>query len=170
MEFVPYVGPVLGAVPPVIIALFTSPVTALWVIVAFVAIHQFEGHIVVPKIMGGAVGVHPLVVIFGLLIGEQLYGLVGILLAIPVVVILKETVVYASDRFGLARWRREQGAPDPQDSGSPAPPAAAGLAAHRRHASHPAAALERRGHRRHRRGARTAPTEVIEASGAPAER
>ena len=49
MEFVPYVGPVLGAVPPMVIALFTSPVTALWVIIAFVAIHQFEGHIVVPE-------------------------------------------------------------------------------------------------------------------------
>lgn len=122
MEFVPYVGPVLGAIPPTLIALFTSPATALWVIIAFVAIHQFEGHIVVPKIMGGAVGVHPLVVIFGLLIGEQLYGLVGILLAIPLLVILKETVVYASDRFGLARWRREQGVPDPEDQGSPPPP------------------------------------------------
>jgi predicted PurR-regulated permease PerM len=122
MEFVPYVGPVLGAVPPTLIALFTSPATALWVVIAFVAIHQFEGHIVVPKIMGGAVGVHPLVVIFGLLIGEQLYGLVGILLAIPLLVILKETVVYASDRFGLARWRRDQGMADPEDQGSPPPP------------------------------------------------
>ncbi len=169
MEFVPYVGPVLGAVPPTIIALFTSPVTALWVIIAFVAIHQFEGHIVVPKIMGGAVGVHPLVVIFGLLIGEQLYGLVGILLAIPVVVILKETVVYASDRFGLARWRREQGTPDPEDSGSPEAPVSP--------ASPPTIAT--RPIPPPRPGdtvtvataqARTAPTEVIKASGAPAER
>jgi len=122
MEFIPYVGPILGAVPPTVIALFTSPVTALWVVIAFVAIHQFEGHIVVPKIMGGAVGVHPLVVIFGLLVGEQLYGLIGILLAIPMLVILKETVVYTSERFGLARWRRDQGVPDPGDQGSPPPP------------------------------------------------
>lgn len=77
MEFVPYVGPILGAVPPVLLALFTSPLAALWVVVAFVAIHQLEGHIVVPKVMGTAVGVHPLVVIFGLLIGEQLAGTRG---------------------------------------------------------------------------------------------
>ena len=55
---------------------------------------------VVPQVMGDAVGVHPLVVIFGILIGEELYGIPGIILAIPVVVILKETVVYASERMG----------------------------------------------------------------------
>lgn len=99
-EFIPYIGPILGAVPPLLLALFTSPLTALWVLIAFVAIHQLEGHVVVPQVMGGAVGVHPLVVIFGLLIGEQIYGLPGLLLAIPVVVIVKETLVYASERMG----------------------------------------------------------------------
>lgn len=98
MEFVPYLGPILGAVPPVALALLTSPLSALWVLVAFVAIHQLEGHVVVPKIMGSAVGVHPLVVIFGLLVGEQLYGLGGVLLAIPMVVLVKEAVL-----FGMAK-------------------------------------------------------------------
>ena len=100
MEFIPYLGPILGAIPPVLLALFISPWTALWVLIAFVAIHQFEGHVVVPQIMSGAVGVHPLVVIFGVLIGDELYGIPGIILAIPVVVIIKETVVYMSERMG----------------------------------------------------------------------
>ncbi len=81
-------------------ALFISPWTALWVLIAFIAIHQFEGHVVVPQVMGDAVGVHPLVVIFGVLIGEELYGLIGIILAVPVVVILKESAVYLSERMG----------------------------------------------------------------------
>ena len=105
MEFIPYIGPILGAVPPVLLALFISPWTALWVLIAFIAIHQFEGHVVVPQVMGDAVGVHPLVVIFGVLIGEELYGFIGIILAVPVVVIMKETAVYLSERmgwFGLA--------------------------------------------------------------------
>ena len=101
MEFVPYVGPILGAVPPTLLALFTSPVAALWVVVAFIAIHQLEGHIVVPNIMGSAVGVHPLVVIFGLLIGEELAGIVGVLIAIPMVVIVKEAVTFGIERLGL---------------------------------------------------------------------
>ncbi len=103
MEFIPYVGPVLGAVPPVLLALITSPVAALWVIGAFLVVHQLEGHVVVPKIMGDAVGVHPLVVIFGLLVGEQLAGLVGMLMAIPVVVIVKELVTFAADHL-LVRY------------------------------------------------------------------
>ena len=119
MEFVPYVGPILGAVPPVLLALFTSPLAALWVVVAFVAIHQLEGHIVVPKIMGGAVGVHPLVVIFGLLIGEQVAGIVGILIAIPVVVVVKEAVTFASEQFGV----RAAEPPTPMPAGAVEPPA-----------------------------------------------
>lgn len=117
MEFIPYVGPILGAVPPVLLALFTSPLAALWVVVAFIAIHQLEGHIVVPKVMGSAVGVHPLVVIFGLLIGEHLAGIVGVLIAIPVVVVVKEAVIFASERLGFGT------------SAATAPPAAAAAAA-----------------------------------------
>jgi predicted PurR-regulated permease PerM len=107
MEFVPYVGPILGAVPPTLLALFTSPLTALWVVFAFIGIHQLEGHIVVPKIFGGALGVHPLVVIFGLLVGGELYGVAGVLLAIPMVVIAKEAVVFVTERTGFARWESE---------------------------------------------------------------
>ncbi len=99
MEFIPYVGPILGAVPPLLLALSTSPVTALWVLIAFIAIQQIEGHVVVPQIMGDAVGVHPLVVIFGVLVGGEIYGVLGVLIAIPVVVLLKEAVVYTSERL-----------------------------------------------------------------------
>ncbi len=100
MEFVPYVGPILGAVPPLLLALSTSPVTALWVLIAFIAIQQIEGHVVVPQVMGDAVGVHPLVVIFGVLIGGEVYGVLGVIIAVPVVVLLKEAVVYTSERIG----------------------------------------------------------------------
>ncbi len=103
MEFVPYVGPILGAIPPLVLALVTSPLAAVWVIIAFVAIHQIEGHIVVPKIMGSAVGVPPLVVIFGLLVGEQLAGLVGVLIALPIVVVVKEAVTFAGELLGVGR-------------------------------------------------------------------
>jgi predicted PurR-regulated permease PerM len=128
MEFIPYVGPILGAVPPVLLALVTSPVAALWVIVAFLAIHQIEGHLVVPKVMGDAVGVHPLVVIFGLLIGEQLAGLVGVLIAIPMVVVVKEAATFASDQLFQRREARAASpvppppAPRAQDAADPGPP------------------------------------------------
>jgi predicted PurR-regulated permease PerM len=97
MDFVPYVGPVLGAIPPVALALVTSLTAAIWVVVAFVVIHETVRRLV-PKAMGDAAGVQPLVVIFGLLIGAQLAGVIGVVLAIPMVVIAKEAAVVLADQ------------------------------------------------------------------------
>jgi predicted PurR-regulated permease PerM len=99
VEFIPYVGPILGALPPVLMAIVTSPVAVIAVVIAFIVIQQLEGHVVVPNIMGSAVGVHPLVVIFALLIGDQIAGVGGVLLAIPTVVIVKELVIFAADHL-----------------------------------------------------------------------
>src|SRR4051794_31309391 len=71
-ELIPYLGPWLGAIPPLIYALVTDPVSALWVALLFLAIHQIEGHIVVPKVMGSALRLNPLLVIFGLLAGAEI--------------------------------------------------------------------------------------------------
>ena len=55
------------------------PVSAIWVALLFLGIHQIEGHVVVPKVMGSALRLHPLLVIFGLLAGLEIYGLLGVL-------------------------------------------------------------------------------------------
>lgn len=102
-EFIPYVGAFLGAIPPVLLALFTTSFGAVWVIIAFIAIQQIQGNLIIPKVMGGAVGVHPLVVIFGVIVGQQLAGVIGILIAIPTVVLVKETVLFASQQLRLGR-------------------------------------------------------------------
>src|SRR5208282_6502655 len=52
MELVPYIGPILGALPPVLVALFTHPISALWVTLTFVGLQQLEGHVVAPQIFG----------------------------------------------------------------------------------------------------------------------
>src|SRR5512133_3695107 len=64
MELIPYLGPWLGAIPPVIYALIVDPISAIWVALLFLGIHQIEGHIVVPNVMGSALRLHPLLVIF----------------------------------------------------------------------------------------------------------
>ncbi len=91
MELVPYLGPFLGALPPILVALLTDPITALWVALLFVGIQQLEGHIVAPQIFGHSLRINPLLVIFALLLGQHLYGLVGALLALPILSILRET-------------------------------------------------------------------------------
>ena len=78
-EVIPYLGPWLGAIPPLIYALVVHPLSALWVALLFLGIHQIEGHVVVPKVMGSALRLHPLLVIFGLGAGTELYGLPGAL-------------------------------------------------------------------------------------------
>src|SRR5205814_6748701 len=88
-ELIPYLGPWLGAIPPIIYALVVHPLSAVWVALLFLAIHQIEGHVVVPNVMGSALRLHPLLVIFGLLAGGELYGLPGILVALPFLAVMR---------------------------------------------------------------------------------
>jgi predicted PurR-regulated permease PerM len=110
VEVIPYVGPWIGAIPPMAVALAESPSAAIAVALAFLFIHQVEGHVVIPKLMGGAVGVHPLLVIFSLLAGAQLYGLPGLFVTLPLVAVGRELVSFFRGRIGLESWA---GAPIP---------------------------------------------------------
>ncbi|MCW3067819.1 MAG: family transporter [Solirubrobacterales bacterium] len=104
MELVPYVGPILGALPPVLVALFTDPITALWVALLFVGLQQVEGHVVAPQVFGHTLRINPLLVIFALLFGLELYGVIGALIALPILAIVRETVVYLSRHVTLEPW------------------------------------------------------------------
>jgi predicted PurR-regulated permease PerM len=104
MELVPYVGPFLGAAPPVLVALFQDPLTALWVVLLFVGLQQIEGHIASPLIFGHALRINPLLVIFALLFGFELFGILGALVALPVAAVVRETVVYLREHLVLEPW------------------------------------------------------------------
>jgi predicted PurR-regulated permease PerM len=104
-ELIPYLGPWLGAIPPVIYALVVDPISAIWVTLLFLGIHQIEGHIVVPKVMGSALRLHPLLVIFGLLAGGELYGLPGIFVALPLLAVMRATWEFFSERTELEPWK-----------------------------------------------------------------
>ncbi len=88
-DVIPYVGPIAGAVPAVMLGLEQSPIKALYAVLGFVAIHQLEGTVIGPKIMGDSVGLHPLVVIFAILVGGEIGGLAGLLLAVPTAAVVK---------------------------------------------------------------------------------
>ena len=104
-ELLPYVGPWLGAIPPFIYALVVHPISALWVALLFLGIHQIEGHIVVPNVMGSALRLHPLLVIFGLLAGGEIYGLPGALVALPLLAAGKAIWEFFSERVTLESWQ-----------------------------------------------------------------
>ncbi|HEX6348480.1 MAG TPA: AI-2E family transporter [Candidatus Dormibacteraeota bacterium] len=83
-ELVPMLGPVLSAVPAVIIALFQPWPLVIWVVLYFVAIQMIENHILAPRISGHAVGLHPVVALLALLAGADLFGIWGALFAVPI--------------------------------------------------------------------------------------
>lgn len=97
-DIIPYFGPVIGALPAIIIALLESPLKAIYVAVLFLAIHQLESTVISPKILGERVGLHPLSVIFAILVGGQIAGIVGILLAVPVTAALKVFLSFFRER------------------------------------------------------------------------
>jgi predicted PurR-regulated permease PerM len=103
-EVLPYLGPWLGGVPPTIYALVVHPISALWVVLLFLAIHQIEGHIVVPNVMGGVLRLHPLLVIFGLLAGIEINGIPGALVALPLLAAGRATWEFFSERLELEPW------------------------------------------------------------------
>jgi predicted PurR-regulated permease PerM len=105
-ELVPYVGPILGAIPPVLVALFTKPITALWLALLFVGLQQLEGHVVAPQIFGHTLRINPLLVILALLLGLQFEGILGALLALPILAVLRETAVYLSRHLTFESWDR----------------------------------------------------------------
>ena len=100
-EMIPVVGPLLAAIPGILVALTVSPALALGVAIFYVVQQQFENHILVPKVMERQVGVSATIVIVALLLGGSLLGIVGAILAVPTAAILQvifeELVPEASD-------------------------------------------------------------------------
>lgn len=111
IEVIPYIGPWLSAIPPAIYALVTDPISFVWVALLFVFIYQVEGHVVVPNVMANALRLHPLLVIFGLLAGGELYGIPGVLVALPTMAAGRAVWEFFAERVRLEKW--EDGADVP---------------------------------------------------------
>jgi predicted PurR-regulated permease PerM len=125
MELVPYVGPVLGALPPVIVALVQDPLTALWVALLFAGLQQLEGHVVAPNIFGHALRLNPLLVILALLLGGEIYGIFGALIALPIAAIMRETFDYLRSHLVFEPWNTSSAAMLTERAPSPPPAVAA---------------------------------------------
>lgn len=102
-NLIPYFGPVLGAVPVVLLALLKSPWIALYVVILFFVVNQLEVMVLVPRIIGGGLKIHPLTVVYLILVGNKIGGLIGMVFAVPlgtIVLILLKSFYEIS--FGLA--------------------------------------------------------------------
>jgi predicted PurR-regulated permease PerM len=124
-EFVPYIGPIVGPVPAVLVALWTNPISAVWVLALFVALQQLEGHVVAPQVFRISLRINPILVILSLLIGYQIWGVAGALIALPIATVTRQTVVYLRGHLVLEPWARVDQppvAPEPSPPVAPEPP------------------------------------------------
>lgn len=96
---VPYIGPTIAISPAIIIALITSPIMLLKLIVVWTAVQFIEGHLISPNVMGKTLKIHPLTIIFILLSAGNLLGIVGVILGIPAYAILKVLVSHLYTMF-----------------------------------------------------------------------
>lgn len=96
---VPYIGPTIAISPAIIIALITSPIMLLKLIVVWTAVQFIEGHLISPNVMGKTLKIHPLTIIFILLSAGNLLGVVGVILGIPAYAILKVLVSHLYSMF-----------------------------------------------------------------------
>jgi predicted PurR-regulated permease PerM len=88
-ELIPIIGPIIGAIPTIIIALLVSPALAVEVIVFYIVVQSIGAYILVPKLMGNKLDLHPLTILLGVLILGNLIGVWGIFFAAPIIAILK---------------------------------------------------------------------------------
>lgn len=89
LEVVPVIGPIISAIPSVLLALTISPLLAIGVAAMYFVIQQLENNLIVPQVMQRAVGLNPLVVILAIAVGSRLLGFAGALLAVPIAVVLQ---------------------------------------------------------------------------------
>jgi predicted PurR-regulated permease PerM len=92
MTIVPFIGPVIGMVPAIIVAILQGPFMVLKVVFVVIVAQQIDGNFVTPRVMGKKLNLHPLTVIFILLISGAIYGFVGIIIAIPLYSVIKVTL------------------------------------------------------------------------------
>ena len=127
LELLPIIGPIIAAVPAVLLAATAGLEATIASLVLYTAIQQVENYILVPKIQGDAVQLHPAAVIFALIIGGALAGLLGAILALPIAAALRDVVRYYFRRVGppgepnaMAQLGRDLGLEPPAPAADPA--------------------------------------------------
>jgi len=105
LEVVPYLGPILGAIPAVMMGFLISPAKGLLILLFYIVIQQIEGHLIVPQVMRKAVGINPIAIILALLVGTKLGGMMGAVLAVPLVAalsVLAKDLIYKKNIPGTS--------------------------------------------------------------------
>jgi predicted PurR-regulated permease PerM len=110
-NMIPYFGPMIGMVPATLIVLLQSPILAVWVLISIIILQQFDGLVLGPYILGDSIGVGAFWIIVGVTVGGIMFGIVGMLIGVPLLVLLKniieEMVATYLDKKGLLNLETE---------------------------------------------------------------
>jgi predicted PurR-regulated permease PerM len=98
-NIIPYVGPVVGCIPAIIVGVLSShPINALWAVLVFFIVQQLDGAVISPKVVGDSTGLHPVFIMVAIIIGGYAGGILGMLLSVPIMGIIKLFVVKYYDK------------------------------------------------------------------------
>ncbi len=122
-NMIPYFGPFIGAIPAAIMTFLVSPTTAVWVLLFILALQQFDGNFLGPKILGNSLDISPIWIILAVILGGALLGPVGMFIGVPVLATLKMFLMEYINR----KYEKKYAATDPlalESQGPEAPPKA----------------------------------------------
>lgn len=100
-DVIPYFGPYIGAIPAVIVGFTISPITGICVIISIVVVQLLENNFYQPLIMGHTMKLHPVTIMLGLLIFQHFFGIIGMVIATPVIACLKVLLLFINEKVGL---------------------------------------------------------------------
>ena len=100
-DIIPYFGPYIGAIPAIIVGFTISPLTGICVIISIVIVQLLENNFYQPIIMGKTMSLHPITIMIGLLIFEHFFGILGMVVATPVIACCKVIIKFINEKLGL---------------------------------------------------------------------
>ncbi len=105
-NFIPFIGAILSSIPIVIIGFIQSPATAIWSLIVILAAQQIQDNLIGPYIFGKQLAIHPISIIILVLVGQDIGGIIGVLLVVPVYMILKIVVTRVYQLFFKEKWEK----------------------------------------------------------------
>ena len=100
-DVIPYFGPYIGAIPAIIVGFTISPITGICVIISIVVVQLLENNFYQPLIMGHTMQLHPVTIMLGLLIFQHFFGILGMVIATPVIACIKVLLLFINEKLGL---------------------------------------------------------------------
>ena len=105
-DIIPYFGPYIGAIPAIIVGFTISPITGICVLISIIIVQQLENNFYQPLIMGHTMKLHPVTIMLGLLLFGHFFGIIGMILATPVIACVKILLTFINEKLNI--WDSEE--------------------------------------------------------------